>query len=222
MLALVETSIFVLALYTSPESRKHRDEPNSIIARVAIASSVALGLTVFERVLGHEWPLLDLSIRPLLLTLILFLGPLYTQPELMQLPDFDLQSLRSLVVAPIVEELVFRYCISHHTHYSPVYFSLAHLHHGLIRWFSEPSSDRPRIIAATCLQLSYTLLFGAYTSFLYSRTGRIMDCILVHALCNHFGFPGDFDWWETHRVQGSIAYLLGLFLFIALLYPLSS
>lgn len=29
MLALVETSIFVLALYTSPESRKHRDEPNS-------------------------------------------------------------------------------------------------------------------------------------------------------------------------------------------------
>lgn len=156
---------------------------------MALVTLYTLFLCVFETIyLGNPWPNPGVSISPLLLTMVLFTGPLVTQSEL-ELPDFSLISLRNFVVAPIFEELVFRHCISFHTNYSPVFFSLAHLHHGILRLLQDHSSNTALIIGQSSLQLTYTLLFGAYASFIQFRTGRILDCIIVHSFCNWMGFP---------------------------------
>jgi prenyl protein peptidase len=76
----------------------------------------------------------------------------------------------------------------------------------------------------SCVQLGYTLVFGAYASYILARTGSIVDCGIVHSFANYCGFPSDFDWWSygdtRERVRGVFAYVGGFVGFLVLLYNL--
>uniref|UniRef100_A0A0D3G6J2 intramembrane prenyl-peptidase Rce1 n=1 Tax=Oryza barthii TaxID=65489 RepID=A0A0D3G6J2_9ORYZ len=87
----------------------------------------------------------------------------------------DVMVWRNCVVAPITEELVFRACmvplllcggfkIYNIIFLSPVFFSLG-------------------------VQLGYTVIFGWYAVFLFTRTGNIVSPIVAHIFCNIMGLP---------------------------------
>ncbi|SAM07343.1 hypothetical protein [Absidia glauca] len=128
-------------------------------------------------------------VRPLLLTMILFLGPLSLLYFDQHLPGqngfdwkrdgyqvlFSLHGVRNYVFAPLTEEYVFRSCMiailsqaNHSSAYlvfvTPLYFGLAHLHHG---WEVYHQLGRTRQALQTAMmssifQFAYTTLFGWY------------------------------------------------------------
>lgn len=73
-------------------------------------------------------------------------------------------------------------------------------------------------------QFFYTTLFGAYSAYLFARTGHMMAPFIAHAFCNHMGFP---DFTELGAYQGvkrtfiASLFVLGLVLWCFLLNPLT-
>ncbi|KAG7280431.1 hypothetical protein CRUP_028171 [Coryphaenoides rupestris] len=138
--------------------------------------------------------LIPAVILPLLLTMVLFLGPLIQlamdYPWFWNLCASDMRWMRNQVVAPLTEELVFRACML------PM----------LVPFF----------------QFSYTAVFGAYTAFIFIRTGHLVGPVLCHSFCNYMGFPAvnaALD--HPHRPTVLTCYLLGVLLFLLGLFPLT-
>ncbi|ORZ09144.1 hypothetical protein BCR42DRAFT_423824 [Absidia repens] len=190
--------------------------------------------------------------QPFLLTMTLFLGPLtilYFDNQLPGQNGFDigkdviqvfwsLHGQRNYVFAPLTEEYVFRSCmiaILHQANYSysylifvtPLYFGLAHLHHG---WEVYHQLGRTRqalqtAIISSVFQFGFTSLFGWYVSFLFLRTANLWVCVLCHSFCNIMGLPDISDIPHRplrHRQVIWSSFIIGIVLFVCLLYPLSS
>ncbi|XP_057709707.1 CAAX prenyl protease 2 [Corythoichthys intestinalis] len=183
---------------------------------------------------------------PLLLTMVLFLGPL-TQlamdcpwsltdglrvafdPCFWILCFSDMRWLRNQVVAPLTEELVFRACMlpmlvpcfgpAAAVLTCPLFFGVAHFHHviELLRFRQGTLSG---IFLSAVFQFSYTAVFGAYTAFILLRTGHLVGPVLCHSFCNYMGFPAISAALEhPHRSAVLSSYLLGVLLFFLLLFP---
>uniref|UniRef100_A0A3Q3XEX4 CAAX prenyl protease 2 n=1 Tax=Mola mola TaxID=94237 RepID=A0A3Q3XEX4_MOLML len=193
--------------------------------------------------------LIPAIILPLLLTMVLFLGPLMQMamdcpwtlmdwirvaidPWFWTLCFSDMRWLRNQVVAPLTEELVFRACMlpmlvpcaGHFTAIftCPLFFGVAHFHHmiELLRFRQGPLSG---IFLSAAFQFSYTAVFGAYTAFIFIRTGHLMGPVLCHSFCNYMGFPAISTVLEhPHRISILSSYLLGVFLFLLLLFPFTN
>jgi prenyl protein peptidase len=147
-------------------------------------------------------------------------------------PDL-LLTVRNLVVAPVSEEVVFRGCVVSSMFVatgatpaqlillSPLYFSLAHVHHGVSLYVAgQPARTA---VFVSLFQAFYTYLFGVFAAFLLVRTGHLPAPVLAHSLCNFFGFP-DFELlWNHPSHKTTMRGLLvgGLVGFIALLAPLT-
>lgn len=188
---------------------------------------------------------------PVLATYVLFLGPAVTNvistltaqaakktdtpgPTLEQWLTswFTPVSLRTVLVAPLSEEWVFRGCVL------PLYvmagcspwtaipatcliFALAHVHHYFehVRQGATPSEAALRI----GLQLSYTSLFGLYAGWAFWRVGSVWTTALAHAVCNAFGLP-DLSFLNKRsplfkfRFFLAAMYLLGIAGFVYMLY----
>lgn len=161
-------------------------------------------------------PSLTDSARALLLTALLFAGPLFLHlladsawrdwitPSSPTFPPREVfsswTSFRNIVAGPVTEEVLFRGAsvplmliaqtpLARTVLLSPVIFGLAHVHH-----FYEFRLTNPRVPAAAALlrsvfQFAYTTLFGAYATFLFVRTGSLLAVCLVHAFCNYMGLP---------------------------------
>jgi len=163
---------------------------------------------------------------PLLLTASLFLAPIVERAILIScsygvsnrrasaceiLTDFVLFSTphdtyvphRNLIVAPFIEELVFRCCMcsllrladvstSKIIFVSPLLFGFAHMHHAVDRILRLGEGVRVSLLRAL-FQTLYTSLFGAYAAFIFLRTGNVAGPVLSHMFCNSMGFPG-FQW----------------------------
>ena len=89
-----------------------------------------------------------------------------------------------------------------------VTFGAAHIHHRFdagVSWI------------AVAVQFTYTSLFGAYSAYLFLRTGLVIGPLLAHAFCNSMGLP-DFGGITSHRHSHLVAaaYIAGLAGFIAL------
>ncbi|KAI8979506.1 hypothetical protein BDF20DRAFT_793997, partial [Mycotypha africana] len=209
-----------------------RNDPPVIRARikaVTVASIIsALIVWYFNTTQYNVWTLLGvlpqqpvlhlLSVvsRPLLLTGLLFLGPIsmmFFEEELPFQKHFvfrrdivdiftSLQGQRNYVVGPLTEEFVFRACviaILFQAHYSkkylifasPLYFGLAHLHHTWENYnaFGRNSRALKRAIFVSLFQFTYTTIFGWYASFLFIRTNHVLPPILCHSFCNIMGVP---------------------------------
>ncbi|XP_034020509.1 CAAX prenyl protease 2 [Thalassophryne amazonica] len=185
-------------------------------------------------------------ILPLLLTMVLFLGPL-TQlamdcpwtfldgirvacdPWFWVLSFSDMRWLRNQVVAPLTEELVFRACMlpmlvpcagpSVAIFTCPLFFGVAHFHH-VIELLRFRQGTVFGIFLSAVFQFSYTAVFGAYTAFIFIRTGHLIGPVLCHSFCNHMGFPAVSSALEhPHRFTILTCYVLGVILFFLFLFP---
>ncbi|KAK7073109.1 CAAX prenyl protease [Halocaridina rubra] len=186
-------------------------------------------------------------ICPLILTFILFLGPIiqshHTVPITSTLRMY-LDPLywyntaqnpiwwRNQVVAPFSEEFTFRACMlpillqcfspAKAIFVAPLFFGVAHLHHALDR--HRLGIDLPAVLLISCFQFLYTSVFGFYSSFLFIRTGHFLPLFAVHAFCNHMGLPELKDMWckpPPLRNRLLVCHILGLVFWYLLLYPLT-
>ncbi|KAI8384095.1 hypothetical protein BD560DRAFT_322255 [Blakeslea trispora] len=171
---------------------------------------IALGIQ-----LPKHWHQVIHLLDPLLLTILLFSGPLsvlYFDRELpfqthCSLSDIkatwtSLIGQRNYFVGPLTEEFVFRACmiaVLFHAgmssfqliFVSPFYFGFAHIHHA---WNTYTKLGKTRQALKTALlsslfQFIYTSVFGWYESYLFLRLGSLWPPVLCHSFCNMMGFP---------------------------------
>uniref|UniRef100_A0A3B3T8D9 CAAX prenyl protease 2 n=1 Tax=Paramormyrops kingsleyae TaxID=1676925 RepID=A0A3B3T8D9_9TELE len=122
----------------------------------------------------------------------------------------DMRWLRNQVVAPLTEELVFRACMLPMLvpcagplaaiFTCPLFFGVAHFHHVI-----------------------ELLRFGQGTvSGIFLSAGHLVGPVLCHSFCNYMGFPALSTALEhPQRLTVLASYLLGMLLFLLLLFPLT-
>uniref|UniRef100_A0A3Q3E303 CAAX prenyl protease 2 n=1 Tax=Labrus bergylta TaxID=56723 RepID=A0A3Q3E303_9LABR len=126
--------------------------------------------------------------------------------------------LRNQVVAPVTEELVFRGAMLPMlvpcTGPTAAIFT-APLFFGSFFLFKKSS------ISKTVFFL-YTTVFGAFTAFIFMRTGHVVGPVLCHSFCNSRGLP-DIIAALQHPQKSPLllSYVMGLLLFLVLLFPLT-
>ncbi|KEY67290.1 hypothetical protein S7711_04543 [Stachybotrys chartarum IBT 7711] len=246
--------VYVLPLYASaatrPSASRSRDAPESIRARIRAVSlsTAACSLSTLLILYGRQardehatagpvqlspwhhmgyWPVdLAVSAKALLLTALLFAGPLYeclvidgawaewARLEPVKQAWRDWPTWRNLVAGPVTEECLFRSAAvpllllagSSHTRViflSPLVFGLAHLHHFYEFRLTNPGVSLAAAIARSVLQFSYTSLFGMYATFIFVRTASLPSVVLIHTFCNYMGLPRFWGSVEPHWLYGS-------------------
>lgn len=161
----------------------------------------------------------------LLLTGMLFLGPLYVAYLDQSLPFqrfFSLKQdvveklttlpgIRNYLVGPVTEELVFRSTILTLLHsaalsrtslifLSPAFFGIAHAHHAYNVYLTHgrTAAALKRGILIAALQTVYTGVFGWYANFLFLRSGTVWGPVAAHVWCNVMGLPNPQEAAERH------------------------
>lgn len=166
---------------------------------------------------------------PLILTAILFLGPLVLH-EWGESFKFNAPFFRNMIIAPISEEITFRACMMpllvqkgcmkplSAVFVCPLFFGLAHVHH-IIEMQSMGFDLRSAVMMAA-FQFFYTTLFGAYSALLFIKTGHVVAPLFAHAFCNMMGFPDFNEVLESpnpRKIILGLVFVLGLVLWCVLL-----
>ncbi|TRY57578.1 hypothetical protein DNTS_023505 [Danionella cerebrum] len=190
--------------------------------------------------------LVPATLLPFALIMVLFLGPLTQMAIESQRGLFhdikaslnsqslrksvkDLRWLRNQVVAPLTEEFVFRACMipmlvpctgpTAAIFISPLFFGVAHFHH-IIEQLRFGQDSVFEVLISAAFQFAYTSVFGAYTAFIFIRTGHLVGPVLCHSFCNWMGFPPIGSVLEhPQRLGILLSYQLGVLLFLGLLFP---
>lgn len=162
------------------------------------------------------------ALKALLLTSLLFLGPLFEslivdsgwrellRPETWTELWSDPITNRNLIAGPVTEEMLFRTAsiplmllsqagIRTTVFFSPVIFGLAHFHHFYEFRLSYPGVRIFAALLRSVFQLGFTSMFGAYATFIYVRTGSLLAVCVVHAFCNAMGLPR--VWGKVSRIR---------------------
>ncbi|XP_006230852.1 CAAX prenyl protease 2 isoform X4 [Rattus norvegicus] len=167
------------------------------------------------------------ALLPLLLTMILFLGPLMQlcmdcpcdltdglkvvlAPRSWARRLTDMRWLRNQVIAPLTEELVFRACmlpmlapctgLGPAVFTCPLFFGVAHFHHIIEQLRFRQSS----------------------VGSIFLSAGHLIGPVLCHSFCNYMGFPAVCAALEHPQKWPLLAgYALGVGLFLLLLQPLT-
>ncbi|XP_056657254.1 CAAX prenyl protease 2 isoform X5 [Monodelphis domestica] len=169
------------------------------------------------------------ALLPLLLTMILFLGPLIQlsmdwpwpwdlvnglkgalAPQAWVQSLTDMRWLRNQVIAPLTEELVFRACmlpmlapctgLGPAIFTCPLFFGVAHFHHVI-----EQLRFRQGSVGS-----------------IFLSAGHLIGPVLCHSFCNYMGFPAVCAALEhPQRCPLLLSYALGVGLFMLLLQPLT-
>uniref|UniRef100_A0A131YAG8 CAAX prenyl protease 2 n=1 Tax=Ixodes ricinus TaxID=34613 RepID=A0A131YAG8_IXORI len=180
---------------------------------------------------------------PLALTMVLFTGPLvlhyfdgiwslYIEPRYWYSNLKNLIWLRNHIVAPLSEEFTFRACMlpllvpclgqRAAILICPLFFGVAHFHH-LTEKLARTSSVKLAVMRSV-FQFGYTTIFGAYSVYLFLRTGHFVAPFVAHAFCNHMGFPDMSEVFGYKQPRLSLlllAFLGGLVAWASLLEPLT-
>lgn len=255
---LVISVAYVASLYVF-KSPYPRDHPKTIKQRFRSVFIVSL-LSPFyvwlwsDGTLGQNsfslWQYLGIRLEsillavifPLILTMILFTGPivlLYVNRELANMKGFleyptswvNSISLRNYLVAPLSEEFVFRACLIPMLvpgfgnvlpiFICPLFFGVAHIHHVIERL--QRGESPHDVWFSAFFQFGYTTVFGGYSAFLFLRTGHLIGPVLCHSFCNFMGFP------LLDRIPGSkyprlisASFVAGFLLFLVLALPLTN
>lgn len=195
--------------------------------------------------LGLRWSgIIPAIISPLFLTATLFLGPLtmqflsgiwklYAEPMYWLSSWQDLVWVRNNFMAPLSEEWVFRACMiplllqcldpMTAVFAGPLLFGIAHFHH-MFEQMKAGFEFKTALMIST-FQFMYTSLFGAYSAYLFVRTGHFVAPLVAHMFCNHMGFPNFAEISEFPPLQRVLIvcnFLLGFGLWCFLLTPLTS
>ncbi|RZC36981.1 Abi domain containing protein [Asbolus verrucosus] len=200
-------------------------------------------ISIFELLGLKSQGLCQAFVMPLFLTMILFLGPiamkvhsgllkLYTEPMYWINNFKNLIWLRNHLVAPFSEEFTYRSCMLPlllqcfppltSVFICPLFFGVAHFHHMQERIKYGMNFNTAFKIA--CFQFVYTTIFGMYSAYLLLRTGHFSSTFIVHAFCNHMGFP-DLVEVTTYKKNKKIViiclFFVGFALWCFLLNPLT-
>ena len=228
----VVTLTFVGSLYIWPY--RDRNDPRSIRLRsLSVAITCALSTLLVCYILPIETPgdFMDTigispsrnlqfkisALPPLILTALLFLGPLavlkdtYILSELKQelLNEICLLSFwRNYLIAPLAEEFVFRGVMTSLLSasinspflvviISSIFFSLAHSHH----YFLQNVQNTRLSFSEAISMMAMTMIFGCYGATFFLKSHCLISSIICHIFCNFMGFP-DFEtlmlrkkWW---------------------------
>ncbi|KAA6407135.1 MAG: prenyl ase Rce1 [Lasallia pustulata] len=219
---------------TRPSPTLSRDAPSVIRARirlVTLSSTLSTLLTIYLittlthstlpstlRLLGW-YPIHPLSIlRPLLLTILLFSGPLFEKAIIHRSWRTWLrgralhESLsswigwRNYIAGPLTEELIFRSLLTplhlltplpvpRTVLLTPLYFGIAHVHHFYEYTLTHPHTPLLPALVRSLVQFAYTTLFGWYATFVFVRTGSLPAVVLAHSFCNWCGLPRLWGGW---------------------------
>ncbi|XP_029956976.1 CAAX prenyl protease 2-like [Salarias fasciatus] len=211
-------------------------------------AEVRVDVSVLELMGVRMKGLLPALILPLLLTVVFYLGPLVHSAvdnpdgftgELNSALDGgswrlcvrDAVWLRNQVVAPLTEELVFRGAMlpmlvpctgpTAAIFTAPLLFGVAHFHH-IIEQRRLGKDSMQVILLVSGMQFLYTSVFGAFTSFIFMRTGHVAGPVLCHSFCNSRGLP-DIGAALQHPQHSLLLflYVLGVVMFLVLLFPLT-
>ncbi|XP_071832839.1 CAAX prenyl protease 2-like isoform X2 [Apostichopus japonicus] len=258
------TAVFVGSLYIWTPLQ--RDHPVTIKQRIVSVLAVSMmcpfalffiaedatesqGYSMWQYLGLRREAIIPAAVLPLLVTMILFLGPLYmTYLDYWNESDTVCQGkkfrvtpstvhilwLRNYIVAPFTEEFVFRACMlplltpclgtTSSIFICPLFFGVAHIHHVSEKLRFRKRGDESIWLPAI-FQFFYTSIFGAYSAFLFIRTGHLIGPFLSHAFCNIMGFP------ELEMIpqyppnQRAIIWtllVLGLVMCVALLAPVTN
>ncbi|RDA89579.1 hypothetical protein CP533_6806 [Ophiocordyceps camponoti-saundersi (nom. inval.)] len=209
--------ITLIILRRSPMVTGHRLNPG--VEFLTDGSQPALYL------MGYWPPGLLETFKALLLTALLFAGPIYEGLLVegwggqwlklvpMRLLWEDWPTWRNIVAGPISEECLFRSAaiplllhsdiyLSHIIFRSPLVFGIAHLHHFYELRISHPHTPLRVAMARSAFQLLYTWVFGIYITFIFLRTGSLMAVICVHMTCNTLGLPRLWGAVDPHWTRG--------------------
>ncbi|CAN7999664.1 unnamed protein product [Ixodes hexagonus] len=243
-------------------AKEHRDHPSTIKKRfVSVFAILCISplfvvfgadLAYFNK--GATIPaLLGLRLAglaqavllPLVLTMVLFTGPLVLHYfdgiwslYIGKSPGYWYSNLKNLIwlrnhiVAPLSEEFTFRACMlpllvpclgqRAAILICPLFFGVAHLHH-LTEKLAR-TSDVKLVVMQSVFQFGYTTIFGAYSVYLFLRTGHFVAPFVAHAFCNHMGFPDMSEVFGYRQPRLSLlllAFLGGLLAWASLLEPLT-
>ncbi|XP_078314941.1 CAAX prenyl protease 2-like [Crassostrea virginica] len=264
LVCLLFAVIYVGSLYVwIDDKNKNRDHPDTIKRRFISVSVICVIIPILLQCFGTtsnaesahtflEWLGIRFSgfvaavVFPLILTMVLFLGPLtlhyvdgvfriYLEPRYWTNSLQNLIWIRNHIVAPISEEMIYRACMlpllvpcfgtGVSVFLCPLFFGVAHFHH-MIEKVIQGRQPLAEAFKQSMFQLCYTTLFGAYSAFLFLRTGHFVAPVVAHAFCNHMGFPAftevmAYPNTETrHKLIAS--FVIGLVMWMALLYPITS
>ncbi|EAL51068.2 CAAX prenyl protease family protein [Entamoeba histolytica HM-3:IMSS] len=213
------TLTVILLAFLGIASHRINDENKIAIIRMIIGIGYCVFVTIILDVpLNFNIPVLS-TLFHLTQIVILFIGFIYCvyqQTDQIYCPN-SLFIIRALVVAPIIEETLFRGvfipylltngCTSIFTFiYCSMLFGLAHINHLI----TEDVIDKAAIIN-TMIQVGFTTLFGMYSSYVFFSTKSVISCILCHAVANYLGFP---DFTTMSDKKTAIIYIIGITLFI--------
>ncbi|KAJ8587064.1 Abi-domain-containing protein [Rhizopogon salebrosus TDB-379] len=246
------------------QTERWRDDPDVIKARLLAVSGATLicclivfivmkngnGDNAMQNLTPNAWLHLGFTwsnILPLLLTPLLYAGPLYVQFLEKTLPfqeDWDFEDdvlfrffsifgLRNYFVAPITEEVVFRACVLTVYHLagasqkkmiflSPLVFGAAHIHHAWETYhrYGCTATAAKRAIISTIVQVSYTSVFGFYCCYLFLRSGSLIPPIAAHIFCNIMGVPQptyEMSLLPDRKLSIAAMYLFGIISFVCTL-----
>ncbi|KIK43183.1 hypothetical protein CY34DRAFT_23661 [Suillus luteus UH-Slu-Lm8-n1] len=239
------------------QNERWRDDPDVIKARLLAVTSATLicCLIVFiHNLTANAWLHLGFTwsnVLPLLITPLLFSGPLYVQFLGKTLPfqkDWGFErdvlfrflsivGLRNYFVAPITEEIVFRACVLTVYHLadasrmkmiflSPLVFGAAHIHHAFETYhrYGRTATAAKRAIISTVIQFAYTSVFGFFCCYLFLRSGSLLPPIAAHMFCNVMGVPQpnyEISLMPNRKLSILAAYLFGIIGFVGVLEPWS-
>ncbi|KAI4175428.1 MAG: hypothetical protein LQ343_001627 [Gyalolechia ehrenbergii] len=219
---------FYLSSTTRPSPTLSRDAPSVIRARIRFVSvSVTLSTIITVYVLATRanasrleilrlvgwYPLGILEVvKSLLLTALLFIGPLFERVVIEgrwkdwirgQTIRESLGSWigwRNYVAGPVTEEILFRSLLvplhllttlpsTRVVLFTPLYFGIAHVHHFYEFILTHPHTPMAPSIIRSLIQFTYTTIFGWYATFVFIRTGNVIAVTLAHTFCNWAGLP---------------------------------
>ncbi|KAL8700241.1 MAG: hypothetical protein Q9201_005559 [Fulgogasparrea decipioides] len=231
-LSVAYTVLYVLPFYlsstTRPSPALSRDAPSVIRARmrfVSVSVTLATVVTIYLLATRARVPRLEILrllgwypigiieiVKSLLLTAILFAGPLFEKAviegawkEWIQGHGLH-ESLsswigwRNYIAGPVSEEILFRSLLvplhllttlspTRVVLLTPLYFGIAHIHHFYEFVLTHPHTPLAPSIIRSLIQFTYTTIFGWYATFLFLRTGNVVAVILAHTFCNWAGLP---------------------------------
>ncbi|XP_062574135.1 CAAX prenyl protease 2-like [Saccostrea cucullata] len=255
LICLFIAVIYVGSLYVWVDDKnKSRDHPDTIKRRFTSVSVICVVIPILLQCFGTSSDsenvrsvlYLPLILAEIVIRSVLFLGPLtlhyvdgvfriYLEPRYWTNSLKNLIWIRNHIVAPISEEMIYRACMlpllvpcfgsGMSVFLCPLFFGVAHFHH-MIEKVIQGRQALSEAFKQSLFQLCYTTLFGAYSAFLFLRTGHFIAPVVVHAFCNHMGFPAFREVMahpntETrHKLIAS--FVIGLVLWMALLYPITS
>lgn len=220
ILSICNTAIFVVSLYLWPNHRQ-RDQHGTILRRIISISGCTIISMYLVNLYAHQkheskifiqlvqsigYDNFDIKnvLTPLILTCVVYTGSLFDEISTRRVTAYilgrqadKLVLARNLLIAPFLEEIVFRcinctllssqYTFSSSALISGLLFGLAHMHSAIMQQVFKDMEKET--LLESSIVFVYTTIFGIYAATFFLKTKSLWSSLLVHIFCNMMGVP---------------------------------